>query len=108
MKPSPFCATALAASLLFISSLQAAQQVPEEGSNLGAVTGGKFKQAHLIIDQKCTKCHDQKRIEQALASGKDLLAIQHRMEMKGVRLSADERKVLGIFWQRTPLKTKKP
>jgi len=108
MKTSPLCAAALAASLMIVSSLQAAQRSPEEGTNLGAVTGGKFTQAHLIIDKKCTACHDQKRIEQALASGKDMLAIQHRMEMKGLKLNVDERQVLGIFWQHTPLKNKKP
>ena len=108
MKTSLLGAAALAASLIIIPSLQAAQKAPEEGSNLGAVTGGKFNKAHLIIDKKCTACHDQKRIEEALASGKDMLAIQHRMEMKGLKLNADERKVLGIFWQRTPLKGKKP
>jgi uncharacterized membrane protein len=100
-------AMALAMTLFSITTLQAAQETPPSGSNLGSVTGGDFKKAHLVIEKKCTSCHSAKLIEAALASGKDMLKIQQRMEQKGVRLNANEHTVLGIFYERTPLKKMK-
>lgn len=97
----------LALTLFSGTSLQAAQTTPSSGSNLGSVSGGVFKDAHLVIDNKCLKCHTAKRIEAALSAGKDMQEIQRRMELKGVNLSADEQKVLGIFWNESPLKQKK-
>ena len=98
---------ALALILASVTSLQAAQEVPPYGSNLGSVTGGVFKEAHLVIDNKCASCHTSQRIEQALAAGKNMQEIQHRMEQKGVKLTADEQTVLGIFWKDSPLRKKK-
>lgn len=100
-------ALALALTLFPIPILFAAWEVPPTGSNLASVAGGDFQKAHLILDKKCTFCHSAKRIEDALASGKDMLKIQHRMEQKGVALNANEKGVLGIFWDRTPLKKTK-
>jgi uncharacterized membrane protein len=94
----------LALTLLSAASIRAAQEVPSSGSNLGSVTGGDFQKAHLVIDKKCTACHTAKRIEEALAAGKDMLKIQHQMELKGVKLTSNEHQVLGIFWKQTPLK----
>lgn len=99
--------TALALILTSASTLQAAQEVPPSGTKLGSVTGGVFKEAHLVIDNKCLSCHTAQRIEQALAAGKDMQNIQHRMEQKGVKLTADEQTVLGIFWKDSPLRKKK-
>lgn len=101
--------TILALALILTSAtlLQAAQEVPPSGTKLGSVTGGVFKEAHLVIDNKCVSCHSAQRIEQALATGKDMQSIQHRMEQKGVKLTADEQTVLGIFWKDSPLRKKK-
>lgn len=98
---------ALALTLVSFTSLHAAQQAPPEGSKLGAVTGGEFKEAHVVIDNKCISCHSGQRIQEAIASGKDMLKIQKRMEQKGVKLSADEKSALRIFWKDTPLRPKK-
>lgn len=98
---------ALALIMISVTSLQAAQDVPPSGSKLGSVTGGVFKEAHLVIDNKCVSCHTSQRIEQALAAGKNMQEIQHRMEQKGVKLTADEQTVLGIFWKDSPLRKKK-
>ncbi|GAW67491.1 cytochrome C [Geoanaerobacter pelophilus] len=98
---------ALALIMISVTSLQAAQEVPPSGSKLGSVTGGVFKEAHLVIDNKCVSCHTSQRIEQALAAGKNMQEIQHRMEQKGVKLTADEQTVLGIFWKDSPLRKKK-
>jgi uncharacterized membrane protein len=98
---------ALALTLFSASALQAAQDAPASGRNLGSVTGGNFKKAQLVIEKRCTSCHTAKVIEDAFAAGKNMLEIQHRMEQKGVRLSADEHSVLGIFWKQTPLKKSK-
>lgn len=100
-------AMTLALTLFSISTLRAAQEVPVSGTNLGSVTGGDFSTAHLIIDKKCTSCHTAKRIEEALAAGKNMMEIQHRMELKGVGLTPGETSVLGIFWKNTPLKKRK-
>ena len=99
-------ALALAATFMSINTAQAAPP-PTSGSELGSVTGGTFKQAHMVIAQKCVSCHSAERIENAIAAGKDMQKIQHRMEMKGVKLTGDERTVLGIFYKQTPLKPKK-
>jgi uncharacterized membrane protein len=98
----------LALTTFSTTILQAAQEVPSSGNNLGSVTGGSFKKAHLVIDKKCTSCHTAKRIEDALAAGKNMQEIQHRMELKGVKLTSNEKSVLGIFWKQTPLKKSKP
>jgi len=97
----------LALTLFSTTVLQAAQEIPSSGTNLGSVTGGAFKDAHLVIDNKCISCHSGKRIEDAIAAGKDMLKIQQRMEQQGAKLTADERSVLGIFWKESPLKQKK-
>ncbi|HBG06256.1 MAG: cytochrome C [Geobacteraceae bacterium GWC2_58_44] len=97
----------LALTLFSISTLRAAQQFPSSGSNLGSVTGGDFKRARLLIEKKCTACHTDQRIREALAAGRDMQTIQRQMEKKGVTLSADERTVLGVFWKQTPLKKNK-
>ena len=99
-------AATLALTLFLISITWAAREVPPSGSNLGSVTGGNFRKAYLILDQKCTSCHGVKVIEEALTAGKDMLQIQHRMERRGVVLNASEKSVLGIFWGSTPFKGK--
>ncbi|GFO64954.1 cytochrome C [Geomonas paludis] len=102
---------ALALTALSITSVYAGQEgpksAPASGKNLGSVTGGTFKEAHLVIDKKCVSCHTAERIENAIAAGKDMQKIQHRMELRGVRLTADEQSVLGIFYKESPLKPKK-
>ncbi len=102
---------ALAVTLFSCTTLYAAQErpqsMPQSGSNLGSVTGGVFKEAHMVIDKKCISCHTAQRIESAIAAGKDMQKIQHRMELKGVKLTADEQTVLGIFYKESPLKPKK-
>jgi len=97
----------LALTLFSITTLRAAQESTSSGSNLGSVTGGEFRKAHLLIEKRCTACHSDERIEKAVAAGKDMQAIQRQMEAKGVSLSADEQTVLGIFWKQTPLKERK-
>jgi uncharacterized membrane protein len=83
------------------------QQIPPpSGHSLGSVTGGHFKQAQLVIEDKCISCHGRKVIDDAIAAGKNMQKIQQRMEQKGVKLSADERTVLGVFWKATPLRNK--
>lgn len=107
MTKGPLLAVVLALTLFPLSALAADQGLSTSGTNLGSVTGGEIRKAHVIIDKKCTACHSVKRIEEALAAGKDMLAIQHRMEQKGVTLNSNEKSVLGIFWQRSPLKKAK-
>jgi len=85
---------------------QSADKLPQDGSNLGNVRGGDFKQAHSIIDKKCTKCHTKEKIDFALSSGKDMIRIQKEMEKRGAKLNANEREVLGIYWKQDPLKKK--
>lgn len=102
---------ALAVTLFSWTTLHAAQEVPkstpQSGTKLGSVSGGVFKEAHMVIDKKCVSCHTAQRIESAIAAGKDMQKIQHRMEQKGVKLTADEQTVLGIFYKESPLKPKK-
>ncbi|QXE90808.1 cytochrome C [Geomonas subterranea] len=102
---------AVAVIALSFTTLHAAQETtlsyPKSGTNLGSVTGGVFKEAHMVIDKKCVACHTAQRIESAIAAGKDMQKIQHSMELKGVKLTADEQTVLGIFYKESPLKPKK-
>lgn len=96
--------TVIALILISAPALNAAQNIPPTGKNLGSVTGGAFNHAHMVIDNKCVRCHSAQRIEEAIAAGKDMQKIQSLMEQKGVKLTADEQKVLGIFWKESPLK----
>ena len=75
----------LALTLALCPLLIAAMEVPPTGRHLGSVTGGDFNEAHLVIDKRCTSCHSAKVIDEAIASGKDMLKIQHRMEQRGAR-----------------------
>lgn len=104
MRRNPALPIAALLTLIPIATLHAAQEFPASGRNLGSVTGGDFNKAHLVIQKKCIACHSEKVIEQAVAAGKDMQAIQQRMERKGAKLTADERTVLGVFWEKTPLK----
>lgn len=70
------------------------------------VSGGNAK-AQGIIDKKCTSCHSKDKVEKALSSGQDMAKIQKQMEKRGVKLSASEQEVLGIFWKQSKPITKK-
>jgi len=103
-------ALAIAMTLFSITTAWAVWEPPPasfSGSKLGAVTGGDFKKAHEIINQKCVTCHTSERIDAALLAGKDLPQIQQQMEKKGVQLDSNEHEVLGIFWKQSPLKVTK-
>jgi len=91
-------------SLVFAAPLLAAQDAPPPGTNLGNVVGGDFKKAHDIIQAKCTLCHTDKRIDAAFSANKDMAKIVREMEKRGARLNANEREVLGIYWNQNPLK----
>ena len=97
----------IAITLFSITTAWAVWEAPAagiSGSNLGAVTGGDFKKAHEVINQRCVTCHTSERIDAAMAAGKDMTQIQKLMEKKGVKLDSKEHEVLGIFWKQSPLK----
>jgi len=98
----------IAILLAFFSAglAQSADKLTHDGSNLGNVKGGDFKQAHSIIDMKCTKCHAKDKIDFAMSSGKDMISIQKEMEKRGAKLNTNEQEVLGIYWKQEPLKKK--
>jgi uncharacterized membrane protein len=91
-------------TLMLAAPLWAAQDAPPQGSNLGNVVGGDFKNAHAIIQAKCTLCHTDKLIDAALSANKDMAKIVREMERRGATLNANEREVLGIYWNQNPLK----
>lgn len=92
-------------SLLLIASSPAlSADPPKAGTNLGNVRGGDFSKARSIIDKNCTSCHSSAIIDTALSEGKDMSAIQRKMEKRGARLNTNEREVLGIYWKQNPLK----
>jgi hypothetical protein len=53
--------------------------------------------ANDVIDAKCKSCHSRQRVDTAVAKKADMAAVIGRMESKGVKLSAKEKEVLGIF-----------
>lgn len=91
-------------TFMLAAPLWAAQDATQQGSNLGNVVGGDFKKAHAIIQAKCTFCHTDKRIDAALSSNRDMMKIMQEMEKRGAKLNANEREVLGIYWNQNPLK----
>lgn len=95
-------------TILTVSSAFSADKLSQAGSsNPGNVKGGDLKQAHGIIEEKCTKCHTKDKIDIAQSSGKDMARIQKDMEKRGAKLNSKEREVLGIYWkQAAPLKMK--
>jgi len=102
-------ALTIAMILFSITTAWGTWEVPASnvsGSNLGAVTGGDFKKAHEVINNKCISCHTADRINAAFLSGKNMTQIQQEMEKKGAKLDTNEREVLGIFWKQSPLKPK--
>jgi len=94
----------LIVTLMLAAPLWAAQDAPQQGSNLGNVVGGDFKKAHAIIQAKCTLCHTSKQIDAALSANKNMAKIVLEMEKRGAKLDANERQVLGIYWNQNPLK----
>ena len=108
MTHNPALTAALLIAAASMSSAWAVELAPQAGDNLGKVTGGDFKRkAHAVIQKRCLTCHTDQVIKDALAAGKNMQKIQAEMERKGVGLSANEREVLGIFWNQSPLKEKK-
>lgn len=73
----------------------------DQSSNHGGKTGSNSKMASDIIEKKCVSCHSKAKINLALSSGKDMIAIQKDMEKRGVKLNSNEREVLGIFWKQS-------
>lgn len=57
----------------------------------------QFAEVNQIINTRCTSCHSRQRIDQALASGKNLAEIQQKMIRFGAKLSTKEQSVLGVF-----------
>ena len=101
------CATVLVGLVLGASPLMAAV-APLQVTNLGSVLGGDVKEAHSVIESKCTRCHGSKIIDAALFANKDMQKIQQEMEKKGAALNANDREVLGIYWkQQNPLRQSK-
>lgn len=108
MKPVLRLTVALLFAAVSLGSAWAAELSPLAGDNLGKVTGGDFDRgAHAVIQKRCVSCHTDQVIKDAIAAGKNMQRIQAEMEKKGIGLSANDREVLGIFWNRTPLKQKK-
>jgi uncharacterized membrane protein len=99
------CTGALAVAAICVVPFQALSI--EEVHDLGSVQGGTFTKARAVITKRCITCHSSEKIDAALTSGKDMGAIQREMELKGARLDASEREVLGIYWRQNPLKHKK-
>jgi len=94
--------------LLVGSCLALGKEMPQKVSNMGNVRGGDVQAAHGIIEKKCTRCHNMKRIDAAIFANKDMVKIQQEMEKKGAKLDSNERDVLGIYWkEQNPLKKQK-
>jgi uncharacterized membrane protein len=82
-----------------------ASVAPQGVTNMGNVLGGDLKEAHTVIEARCTRCHSGKIIDAAIFANKDMLKIQQEMEKKGAKLNSNEHEVLGIYWkQQNPLK----
>jgi uncharacterized membrane protein len=108
MKPIYQLTVALLVAVMAFDASWAVELAPLAGDNLGKVTGGDFKKkAHAVIQKRCITCHTDQVIKDAMAAGKNMQKIQAEMERKGVGLSANDREVLGIFWNQSPLKAKK-
>ena len=60
---------------------------------------GDYAEYQRILDSKCSQCHQRERIEQAIARGDNFAAVIEKMLRFGANLSAQERQVLGVFWQ---------
>ena len=56
------------------------------------------KEYQEIIKKRCSICHDQQRIEEAIKNGRDMEQILNKMMAMGATLTDHEKKVLGTFW----------
>ena len=61
------------------------------------------KKALDVIKKKCTGCHGEERIKAAFKAGRDMKAIQRKMENKGVKLNDEDKSTLDFYWKQTPL-----
>jgi hypothetical protein len=52
-----------------------------------------------VIDEKCLKCHNRKRIDEAVREKRDVEKVLSSMENKGVVLTEKDRSVIGHFWR---------
>jgi len=99
------CYAAVIAAVMLCATPLMASVAPQGVTNMGNVRGGDLKAARTVIDTKCTRCHSNKIIEDAIFANKDMFVIQQKMEKKGAVLNANEQEVLGIYWkQHNPLK----
>jgi uncharacterized membrane protein len=59
-----------------------------------------------VLDLRCTICHTQERIDEAISEERDMLGIQERMVERGAQLSERDHSVLSHFWG-DPLKERR-
>ena len=60
-----------------------------------------------VIEEKCLVCHNRKRIDEAISERKNMEEVLLHMEKKGVVLTEQERRVLGVFGTQEPFKDRK-
>jgi len=52
-----------------------------------------------VIDEKCLKCHNRQRIDEAVREKRDVEKVLSSMEKKGAVLTEKDRGVIGHFWR---------
>jgi hypothetical protein len=57
-----------------------------------------------VIDEKCLKCHNRQRIDEAAREKQDIEKVLSSMEKKGVVLTEKDRSVIGHFWRQNLFK----
>jgi uncharacterized lipoprotein YehR (DUF1307 family) len=70
---------------VLLSTLVAACGAQEEGSTISAPLDGK-----ALTEERCTKCHDLTRVEQAKKTTEEWKVNVERMVGKGAQLNAEE------------------
>lgn len=60
---------------------------------------GNISQFQQILDTNCSQCHTRERIEAAMRGGVNYDETIQKMIRFGAKISAQERQVLGVFWQ---------
>jgi hypothetical protein len=60
-----------------------------------------------VIEENCLNCHNRQRIDSARKERKDAESILQKMEAKGVKLSPNDRQVMGFFFS-SPYKSDHP
>ena len=86
-----------------VVALACSGPAPAEGTEApsGADSGATVSERAVLLEDRCTECHDLERVEWASKTREEWDATVARMVSKGANLTEDERSVIAEYLTET-------